>query len=351
MTSRRDASSTARVSSIALAILALAAEARGAPSAQELFEAALAKEEKSDSAGARALYEQALAAEPEHGRSLINLGLLEVRERKIASGLKRCQKAVDLDPSAAKAHYCLGLGFAKSGKDAEATASFERSIALLGDEPAPKIELGHLKRKAKQWDAAIQLYREAVRLKADEADLHVNLGYCYKEKGDLAPAEVEYRKAVQKDPASYFGNLNLGWVLVKTKRDAEAEPYYVKASELDPKQADPNFNLGNLYRRRGELEKARDRYAKAVELGPDRPEHHLELARTSWSLGDVATSKKHLDLAAGLKPDEQTMKAIEKTRALLGTPPPKRVVSDPSPNPSQQKPAEDAKPGPKTQTR
>jgi tetratricopeptide (TPR) repeat protein len=330
--------------------LSHAPNAWGAPSAQELFEAALAKEQQSDTAGARALYEQVLGSEPEHGRSLINLGLLEIRERKIASGLKRCQKASDLDPNAAKAHYCLGLGWVKSGKDAEGAAAFERSIALLKDEPSPKIELGHIRRKAKQWDAAIQLYREAVRLKADEADLHVNLGYCYKEKGELPAAEVEYRKAVQKDPASYFGNLNLGWVLVKTKRDAEAEPFYLKATELDPKQADPNFNLGNLYRRKGELEKARDRYARAVELAPDRAEHHLELARTLWSLGDAAKARVHLDRAAELKPDAALAKAIERTRSLLGTTPPKRVVSDPSPN-SAQRPAEDVKPGPKTQTR
>src|SRR5205085_10427863 len=172
--------------------------------------------------------ERALQADPAYGRALVNLGLLEIRHKQVDKGLKHCQKAQEIEPEAAKVHYCFGLAYVRQGKDKEAEEAFARSITALASDPAPKIELGHLRRKAKKYDEAVQLYREAVRLNADDPDLHVHLGYCYKQLKDLKAAEVEYRKAVQKNPDSYFGHLDLGWVLAKQNKDKEAEPHYVR---------------------------------------------------------------------------------------------------------------------------
>lgn len=329
-----------------LVVVSLLGAAPGAPettSPEAEFARGLAAEEKGDAKGARAAYEKSLTLKPDHGRALINLGILDIRERRVAEGLKLCERALGLDPGAAKAHYCLGVGLVKTGREEDAAASLERSIVLLGSEPAPKIELAHLRRKARRYEEAVRLYREAVRLQADDADLHVHLGYCYKELGDLKAAEVEYRKAVQKQPESFFGHLNLGYVLVRAANDAEAETHYLRAAELKPLEPDPHFNLGNLYRRRGDLVAARDRYQRATDLAPKRPEHHHELARVLWNLGDPETARKHLDLALALQPSDEMRRAIAKTMGLLSAPPPKRAVSDPKASPRAPMPVEEAR--------
>jgi tetratricopeptide (TPR) repeat protein len=317
------------------------------PTAQESFAAGVTAEEKGDVEAARTAYEHALKIEPSYGRALINLGLIEIRHRQVEKGLKRCERAQELDPKSAKVHYCIALGRLREGKDKDAETELERSIALLASDPAPKIELGHLRRKAKRWQDAIQLYREAVRLNADDPDLHVHLGFCYKQLGELKAAEVEYRKAVQKKPESYFGHLDLGWVLVRENQDREAEPHYVKATELKPDAPEPHYNLGNLYKRLGDMSKAKASYQRAVDLDPKMPEYHFELARAEWIFGEVDDAKKHLDLALGLNPDRSLKDAIEKTLRMLHTKPPSRAVMDPTPaGPSAPKEAEQ-KPGAK----
>jgi tetratricopeptide (TPR) repeat protein len=310
---------------------------------EEAFKEGLAAEEKGDFEKARSAYERALTADPAYGRALVNLGLIEIRHKDVEKGLAHCQRAQQIEPEAAKVQYCFGIAYLRQGKDKDAEAAFERSIAALATDPAPKIELGHLKRKAKHYEEAVQLYREAVRLNADDPDLHVHLGYCYKQLKDLKAAEVEYRKAVQKKPDSYFGHLDLGWVLAKENKDKEAEPHYLRATELNPKEADPFFNLGNLYRRMGEIQKAKTSYEKAVELSPDRPEHHFELGRVLWTLGDPTGARHHLDKALELKPSDDMKRAIDKTMKLLDTKPPARAIKDPKAGPNSPK-GEEAKP-------
>lgn len=309
-----------------LFVPALAAAGPPQGSANDHFRAGLAAEASGDVAPARSAYRRALELEPDHGRAAINLGLLEIRQRRPAEGMALCQRALAQAGDAAKAHYCLGLGHLRLGDAAAAEVAFEKALELHPSEPAPKIELAHLARKAKRFEAAVQLYREAVRLAPDSPDLHVHLGYCYRVLGQYPAAEVEYRKAVQKEPQSFFGHLDLGWVLVKRGDDAEAEIAYRRAAELDPRHPDPPFNLGNLYRRQGALKAAVEAYARAHALDPKRPEHVLELARTHWLAGEPQPAKARLAEARALALTPEQQKAVEALLARVDQPPPKRVT-------------------------
>ena len=285
------------------------------------FDAALSAEARGDTGEARRLYQQIVEETPDHGRAWINLGLLEIRRGRATTGLAHCQRALELAPDAAKVHYCLGLAKKRSDPDA-AAAAFERSIALLDDQPEPKVELAHLRRKAKRYEDAVELYRDAVRKRPDDPDLHVHLGYCYKKLGQLVPARIEYEKAVQKDPTSFYGHLDLGWVLAKTKDDAGAARHYREAARLDPEHPDPHYNLGNLYRRMGEPSKAADAYAAAVERAPDDVPAQFALARAAWRAHRPAVAKAAVDHLAKMSLGPKKQAALEKLRALLKRTPP-----------------------------
>lgn len=311
----------------ALVIVGLAAPA----SAQtDPFEQALAAESRGDVAEARRLYTQIVAATPDHGRAWVNLGLLEVRRGRTKAGKAHCNRALDLDPEASKVHYCLGLALLREDT-AQAAAAFEQAIALLSNDPAPKIELAHLRREAKRYDEAVQLYREAVRARPDDPDLHVHLGYCYRKLGQLAAARVEYAKAVQKDPKSYFGHLDLGWVLVKLKDYDGAETHYLQAAKLKPEAADPHYNLGNLYRRRGQPVKAADAYAAAVERDPDDVQARLALVRAAWRAHRGVVAKQHLAALEKQELSPARAEAVAKLRALVQRAPPPLPSPAPSP--------------------
>lgn len=292
------------------------------------FDAALEADNRGDTAKARALYEALIAEIPDHGRARINLGLLEIRAGRVKRGKAHCDQALNLEPDAAKVHYCLGL--ASLGRDSNAARlAFERSLELLPDDPAPKLELGHLHRKAKRYDQAVQMYREAVRHRPDDPDLHVNLGYCYRKLGKLPAARVEYSKAVQKDPTSFFGHLDLGWVLVKLKDYKSAEKHYLIAAQLRDDSADPHYNLGNLYKRTGQTLKSADAYAGAVKRDPKDVQARMALVRMAWRAHRPAVAEANLKALSTLTLSPNQQVAVGKLGKLIKRKPP--VLKTPAP--------------------
>ncbi len=285
------------------------------------FEAALEADNQGDIAKARGLYTALVAEMPDHGRAWINLGLLEIRAGRVKRGKAHCERALDLEPDAAKVHYCLGLAAVRRDP-AAAQLAFERSLALLPDDPAPKLELGHLHRKAKRYPEAVQMYREAVRHRPDDPDLHVNLGYCYRKLGKLAAARIEYSKAVQKDPKSFFGHLDLGWVLVKLKDYDSAETHYLAAASLKDASPDPHYNLGNLYKRRGQPIKAADAYAAAVKRAPKDVLARMALVRMAWRAHRPGIAASNLKALEGLQLSPNQRKALGKLGVLIKRRPP-----------------------------
>lgn len=292
--------------------------------AHSAFVSGLAAEKAGDAQLATQKYLQALELDPEHGRALINLGLLEIRARN-RDGEARCQRALDLDAEAAKAHYCIGLGALLRKEPVAAATAFENSVRLDPSAPIAHVELAHLRRKAKQHDAAVELYRKAVRLDANAPDLHVHLGYCYKALGKFPAAEVEYRKAVQKDAKSFYGHLNLGWVLAHRKNYLEAREHYVAASELDPKHADPHFNLGNLYQRTGQLHLARDHFGEASKLAPADAAARLGYARMLWRTGNTPAAKVELEKTRALNLTPREKKNVQRLARAFDGPAPRLV--------------------------
>ena len=323
--------------SVIVAVVALALPVRaGAPDPEDpatWYRRGLAADDAGEVRKARAAYEKTLELYPEHGRALINLGILEIRVRRYEEGLARCKAALDLSDdddnpaNAAKAHYCLGLGAAKQGQAEPAAASLTRALALMPAVPEANLELGHIRRSQRRYEEAVELYRQAVRGRPDDADLHVHLGYCYKSLGEWAAAEIEYRKAIQKDPKSYFGHLNLGVVLVRQRRDDEAAAVYVAASKIRPQAAEPHYNLGNLALRRLDLEGALAEYEAAVHHAPDEASYRLAHAKVQWQLGKPELAKASLQIARSLGPKTTVAAAIERLLAQIAESPvpPKRI--------------------------
>ena len=301
--------------------------------ATKWFQRAIALDNEGRRKSALRAYGQVLALNPEHGRALINLALLEIETGKVDAAIKRCHFALELaadgdnPKNAAKAHYCLGLAELARGRLAEAEAALVKAHELLPDAPLVNVELGHLRRKDGKIEAALEHYRQAVRLAPDDADLHVHLGYCHKALGDLPAAAVEYRKAIQKDPKSYYGHLNLGVVLVRLEKHEEAERMYAAASALRPSASEPHYNLGNLHARAGRLVPARDAYELAVHHSQKNAGYRLALAKVQWQLGKPEDARSTLAVAGGLDPTESERRSIDRlSRQLDDNPaPPKKV--------------------------
>ena len=116
----------------------------------DLFRQGLEAEKQGKSKEAAAHYQKALELNPNYGRALVNLGLIHIRSRRVKKGQALCEKALDQAPEAARVHYCLGLAAGRRGDTKEAEERFTQSIALKADNPSPKVELAHIRRKQKK---------------------------------------------------------------------------------------------------------------------------------------------------------------------------------------------------------
>ena len=76
-----------------------------------------------------------------------------------------------------------------------------------------------------------------------------------------------------------------------------------RASRLEPDKSSIREALGRAYFRSGHFAKARDEFAAVVERYPTNDFAHFCLGRALELTGDRKEARKHLTLAANLRPD------------------------------------------------
>jgi Flp pilus assembly protein TadD len=138
--------------------------------------AALAKAEPAVAAESRQLYQQALTA--------LGAGRYAEAERELLVVMRR-------EPQLAGPHANLGILYARTGRPAQALASFREAIRLNPNRPAYYNELGMMSRREGKFDEARGYYAKALDLDPDYAYAHLNIGILY----DLYLQDTE--KAVQ----------------------------------------------------------------------------------------------------------------------------------------------------------
>jgi Flp pilus assembly protein TadD len=82
-----------------------------------------------------------------------------------------------------------------------------------------------------------------------------------------------------------------------------------QAREFEPETTSIREALGRAYFRTGRYERARDEFAAVVERSPVNDFAHFCLGRTLAMTGDRIGARRHLRLAAGLRPDRADYRA------------------------------------------
>ena len=104
-------------------------------------------------------------------------------------------------------------------------------------------------RDTRQWDLAVQLYRDALDCNPDIAPIWVQYGHALKEAGDLRDpdklleAELAYGRAITLAPDVADHHLQLGHALKLQGKPQDAQAAYPHAYELDPDLKGPLLKL------------------------------------------------------------------------------------------------------------
>ncbi|MGK7893152.1 MAG: tetratricopeptide repeat protein, partial [Xenococcus sp. (in: cyanobacteria)] len=152
------------------------------------------------------------------------------------------RKAGELYPGSAEVWQHLADVLEELRNSDEAIALYEETHSLLiSDQTVDDISkakyfsfLGQQNAKEKQWNKAIDFYRQAVGLNPDSAELNHHLAYGLTQVEHWEEAIAYYQQAIYLKPESAVLYHQLGNVLAKFNRWSEAITQYCKALDLKP---------------------------------------------------------------------------------------------------------------------
>ncbi|MFH0919290.1 MAG: tetratricopeptide repeat protein [Fibrobacterota bacterium] len=211
-------------------------------------------------------------------------------------------KAINADPGITEEVFLLGKAYLGSEDYPKAQASFEKAVALEGDNPMYRCMLGIAYRSGGDLIRAVKILEELLVRNPDFLPATFQLAYAYNMLGWQKKALQVLNIALPRNPASSDLLTGLAVTYMKLGEDAQAEAFFKKAMESDPASPTVLNNYGVFM-----LEKKRDRDAarllsKALEKDVRNPGIALNLATAYERLGRYEEARKNLELAVESSP-------------------------------------------------
>ena len=194
----------------------------------------------------------------------------------------------------------LANALAKQGKVDEAISAAERALEVQPDFAIAHYNLGNLYVRRGRLDLAQRHFEEALRLLPNYADAHSNYGQLLAERGNVAAGVVSLQRAIALNPGLSRAHLNLGVALAKSGRMDEAITRLRQAVILNPEAAEPIYYLGSVYAAQNRFAEAEAAFNQALRLRPDFAPAHQSLAQLLQLQGRTDLARQHYQEAVRL---------------------------------------------------
>jgi len=257
----------------------LEARARRAPEAQALLKRGTESGKAGDMEQAASLLQRATELDPDLADAHFNLAIVERRRGRLDAAIASMRRVIELYPEDFDAHMRLGSWLTEQGSHAEATRMYERAAALQMDSREAWLRLAQSYEAAGRARAAVSAYRRVIGLvDGDDPALSAALFRVAMQAGD-GPMAVEAARKLLASRPGHEGFMALGEALLLNGEADAAILEYQKAVALAPASVAAHVALGSAYARLGRAEAAAERFLRAVELEPGNPIHYRSLAR------------------------------------------------------------------------
>ncbi len=216
-------------------------------------------------AGSFEFMEKADATEQQ---TLVNEGILMMRNGDIAGAVSNFRRAIEIDPQYVQAYVSLGSVQLRMEDLEGAERSFRRAIEMEGENVLALVGLGQTYMLFDQTDEAIAYLGRALEIDPESVDATYTLALIY-----LADNEIE--------------------------KEVEA---LIRTIEIDDRHTPALSRLADIYLANGRYEQAISAL-NAAQAGRTPVEHvHTRLADAYYSMGNVAAAEEQLRREITLRP-------------------------------------------------
>jgi tetratricopeptide (TPR) repeat protein len=164
-------------------------------------------------------------------------------------------------------------------------------------------EEGNRYAKEKQYDKAVDAFKQAIKLNPNLPTAYYGLGIAYASMGRVTDALNPLTTSVRLDPNNPLAHLNLGRVLASHRRFADGLAEMNEAKRLSPTNANVYNEIGNLLLDGlGKFDEALAAYEEARRLNPALPYVHHNIGLTFMKLGKFSLAITPLQEALRLDP-------------------------------------------------
>jgi Flp pilus assembly protein TadD len=165
-----------------------------------------------DPVRAEKAFNAALAVDPGHLKSLVNLGRVLIEQKRCDEAVALLTRANEIEPTSGEVHRLLGRAYHVQGKTEAAETAYRDAIAGDERDAWSMNNLGLLLLEQQRSDEALPLLLQAVELRKDVPAFHNNLGMALEHTGSFSAAATAYKDALIADPAYDRAKQNLARV-------------------------------------------------------------------------------------------------------------------------------------------
>jgi tetratricopeptide (TPR) repeat protein len=253
--------------------------------------------------GAITAYRESVAQDPNDSHNYYARALALDQAGEVSGERDALQKAIHLNPSFAPAHNQLGVIDLRERRIHDAEVQFKSAISLDPQYAEAQDNLGILYGRLGDKSAAESIFRNATENNPRYAQAYLNLGLVLASESRFPEARQVLQRAMELDPKSTKTLTALARVLVRLNRNSEAVPYFRKVLEFDPKSSSAHLNLGIALADESDLNGALAEFSQAVLLEPNGSAAHYNKGRALLDLHRMEEAKMELQTAARLDPN------------------------------------------------
>jgi tetratricopeptide (TPR) repeat protein len=179
---------------------------------------------KGDAIEAEKAFENALAIDSSHVKTLLNESRLFIEQKRNDEAIERLTRAAEVEPESMVVYRLLARTYQAKGETDEAIKAYARAIEINDLDAWSMNNLGLLLLDTQQFDEAVTWFTKAVDVRPSVPSFHNNLGMALEHTGRFRAAATAYSDALAADPGYAKAKKNLARVeKVRTVEGGEPE--------------------------------------------------------------------------------------------------------------------------------